>query len=113
MLKRPHVREYMQEMHEKVLPYVAFYLTSSTLLSCVCVSRGSQTDYNLITVGETPFTHDASPFARYVLPRTKELNTMFNFEHINIDSPDYSPLIRKAWTLPEFKEIIKRWQQYK
>src|SRR5438128_901393 len=90
------------------LPYLL-----NSVLSCVCVSRGSLTDYDLITVGETPFTHDASALAQYVLPKNKELNMVFNFEHMDIDSPDYSPLVRKAWTLPEFKDIIRRWQQYK
>lgn len=74
---------------------------------------GSLTDHDLITVGETPFTHDASVLAAYVLPQNKELNMVFNFELMDIDSPDHSPLVRKAWTLAELKDVVTRWQQYK
>ncbi|KAL4064774.1 glycoside hydrolase family 13 protein [Scleroderma yunnanense] len=86
----PRVHEYIKEMHAKVLSH-----------------------YDLITVGETPFTHDASALAEYVLPQNKELNMVFNFALMDIDSPDYSPLVRKAWTLAELKDVVRRWQQYK
>jgi len=82
------------------------------LLNAVC-HVGSLTDHDLITVGETPFTHDASVLAAYVLPQNKELNMVFNFEMMDIDSPDHSPLVRKAWTLAELKDVVARWQQYK
>lgn len=67
----------------------------------------------MITVGETPFTHDASALAQYVLPRNKELNMVFNFELMDLDSPAESPLVKKAWRLSELKAVVKRWQTYK
>ena len=70
-------------------------------------------DHALMTVGETPFTHDASALAEYVLPRNKELNMVFNFELMDLDSPAESPLVRKAWRLAELKAVIGRWQTYK
>ncbi|KAG6332404.1 hypothetical protein ID866_6683 [Astraeus odoratus] len=86
----PRVHEYIKQMHAEVLSH-----------------------HDLITVGETPFTHDASQLAAYVLPQNKELNMVFHFELMDIDSPDYSPLVQKAWTLTEFRDVIRRWQQYK
>lgn len=86
----PRVHEYIKQMHAEVL-----------------------SKYDLITVGETPFTHDATQLAAYVLPKNKELNMVFNFDLMDLDSPDYSPLVRKAWTLAEFRDVIRRWQQFK
>lgn len=70
-----------------------------------------------MTVGETPFTHEASQLASYVLPKNQELDMVFQFEVMEIDSPLQGgqdvPLKRKQWTLPQLKEIITRWQNYK
>lgn len=42
---------------------------------------------------------------------------VFHFELMDIDSPmegpQRVPLIKKDWTLKEFREIIVRWQLYK
>ena len=70
-------------------------------------------DHDLITVGETPFTHDASALAAYVLPQNKELNMVFHFELMDLDSPAESPLVKKAWRLAELKAVVGRWQTYK
>ncbi|KAF8797493.1 glycoside hydrolase family 13 protein [Phlegmacium glaucopus] len=90
----PRVHEFIKEMHTKVL---------------------SKKD--LITVGETPFTHVASELAAYVLPSNEELNMVFQFEFMDLDSPkegqDISPLIFKEWKLSELKDVIGRWQTYK
>ena len=69
-------------------------------------------DHDLITVGETPFTHDASELAAYVLPRNRELNMVFHFELMDIDSPPEFPLLKKPWTLAELKAVIGRWQRF-
>ncbi|KAF8551259.1 glycoside hydrolase family 13 protein [Imleria badia] len=86
----PHVHEYIQQMHREVL-----------------------SQHDLITVGETPFTHDASGLAAYVLPQNKELNMVFNFELMDLDSSEESPLVKKAWRLSDLKAIVGRWQTYK
>ncbi|KAG2134183.1 glycoside hydrolase family 13 protein [Suillus bovinus] len=85
----PQVHKYIKQMHAEVL---------------------SQND--LITVGETPFTHEASELAAYVLPQNRELNMVFHFELMDIDSPPESPLLRKPWTLSELKAIVSRWQRF-
>jgi len=70
-----------------------------------------------MTVGETPFTHDASALAAYVLPANKELDMVFHFELMDVDSlmegSQLVPLIKKSWKLEELREIIVRWQLYK
>ncbi|KXN81390.1 Oligo-1,6-glucosidase [Leucoagaricus sp. SymC.cos] len=90
----PRAHEFIKEMNQKVL-----------------------SKYDIMTVGETPFTHDATQLAAYVLPANKELNTVFQFELMDIDSPlegsDRVPLIKKEWKLAELREIIVRWQLYK
>ncbi|KAF9482985.1 glycoside hydrolase family 13 protein [Pholiota conissans] len=89
----PRVHEYIREMHSKVL-----------------------SKHDLITVGETPFTYDAEPLADYVLPANKELNMVFHFEIMDLDSPkgghDYDALRFKPWALDDLKGIISRWQTF-
>ncbi|KAJ7034466.1 glycoside hydrolase family 13 protein [Mycena alexandri] len=88
----PHVHEYLQEMNLTVL-----------------------SQHDLITVGETPFTHSASELAKYVLPANKELNMVFHFELADLDSPSlpkHEPFIRRPWKVSEFKEIVTRWQRF-
>ena len=71
-----------------------------------------------MTVGETPFTHDASELAAYVLPSNKELQMVFQFELTQIDAfrdpnGDLEILMHRPWKLPEFKAIVEKWQLYK
>jgi hypothetical protein len=108
------VHEYIKEMHTEVLSRTSkvYLILSSPFTAPTCTSTCSP-DHDLITVGETPFTHDASELAAYVLPQNKELNMVFHFELMDLDSPDYSPLVKKAWKLAELKDVVRRWQQYK
>lgn len=85
----PQVHKYIKQMHTEVLSH-----------------------HDLITVGETPFTHEASELAAYVLPQNRELNMVFHFELMDIDSPSESPLLRKPWALAELKAIVGRWQRF-
>lgn len=88
----------------------AMHVAKRLHIVCGCVVT---TDHDLITVGETPFTHDASVLAAYVLPQNKELNMVFHFELMDLDSPPESPLVKKAWRLAELKALVRRWQTYK
>ncbi|TKA43122.1 hypothetical protein B0A54_06070 [Friedmanniomyces endolithicus] len=83
----PRVHEFLQEMNREVLSMYP----------------------NLITVGETPFTHhDFDVLVPYVLPENKELQTIFQFEQQEVDG--YPQLVPKDYQLSEFKEITSRWQ---
>ncbi|KAF7345695.1 Glycoside hydrolase family 13 protein [Mycena venus] len=89
----PRVHEFLKEMFSKVL-----------------------SQYDLITVGETPLTHSVAELARYVLPANKELNMIFHFELVDLDSPrttQPTPFIHRPWKLSELTEIVNRWQTFK
>lgn len=111
VLHSPRVHEYVKEMNHEVL--------SSELL---CLSEQSSTDNllpieydKIITVGEAPFTHDMQALAKYVLPDNHELNMVFQFELMDVDSSGKTrdnPLQPREWKLTELKEIINRWQTY-
>ena len=51
------------------------------------------------------------------LPKNKELNMVFQFELMDIDSAvegeDMVPLINKPWKLSDLKDIVRRWQTFK
>lgn len=76
------------------------------------------TEKELITVGETPLTHEQAQIAAYVLPENKELNMVFNFELMDLDSPTQGegllePIRHSEWKLSELRDIVNRWQVYK
>ncbi|EJT98285.1 alpha amylase [Dacryopinax primogenitus] len=83
----PRVHEFLQEMHREVL-----------------------SKYDLITVGETPFTHDVKTLAEYVLPKNKELQMVFTFELHDIDGTPRIPLKPRKFHLSSFKSIIHKYQ---
>ncbi len=81
----PRVHEYLQEMHENVLAH-----------------------YDIMTVGETPNV-TVEEAKKYAGETTKELNMIFQFEHV-----EYGGEIGK-WTdkkiaLPKLKQILSKWQ---
>ncbi|EPQ51633.1 glycoside hydrolase family 13 protein [Gloeophyllum trabeum ATCC 11539] len=90
----PRVHEYIREMNGRVL------------------SR-----HDLITVGETPFTQNAQDLLPYVLPSRHELNMVFQFELMSIDSyvdpfGTDVPLVPKQWKLKDLKDVVTRWQTF-
>lgn len=105
----PRVHEYIKEMNQKVL--------SRRLSSGSPTASGTHrinTDYDIFTVGEAPFSHSADDLAKYVLPQNKELKTIFNFELMDIDSFDsLEPLIPKPWKLSDMKNVVEKWQTFK
>lgn len=77
-------------------------------------------DYDIMTVGETPYTHKAEDIAAYVLPASKELNMVFHNQIMNLDdgwvdgrAETASILIHREWRLSELKNVVDKWQQYK
>jgi len=82
----PRIHEFLQEMHREVL-----------------------SKHEVITVGETPFTHhDMDVLVPYVLPENKELQMIFQFEQQEVDG--YPQLVPADYKLSEFKAVTSRWQ---
>ena len=81
----PHVHRYLKEMNERVL-----------------------SKYDLLTVGETPnVTFEEAK--KYAGEDERELNMVFQFEHVEIGNQD-NKWNRNPVPLLEFKEIIGKWQ---
>ncbi|MCF0145281.1 MAG: alpha-glucosidase [Eubacterium sp.] len=82
----PHVHEYIQEMNRKVL------------------SR-----YDLITVGECggATAEDALDYAR---ADGKELNMIFQFEHVRLDDGEDIKWAHRKIDLTELKQVMSKWQ---
>ncbi|KAJ3295732.1 hypothetical protein HK104_002371 [Borealophlyctis nickersoniae] len=83
----PNVHRYLREMNERVL------------------SR-----YDIMTVGEMPGAVDPQEALKYVASDRKELNMVFHFEIMDIDSLPGEKWIHKPWTLTELKRIVAKWQ---
>lgn len=75
--------------------------------------------YDIMTVGETPFTHSAEDIAAYVLPQNRELNMVFQFELMDLDLGGASDnvdslcvLMWRPWRLSELKRVVTKWQTH-
>lgn len=82
----PHVHEYIQEMRQKVL------------------NRA-----DLITVGECSGV-TLEEAKKYANAQGTELNMVFQFEHMGVDSAKGTKWTDKRIYLPDLKEVLSRWQ---
>lgn len=80
------VHEFLQEMNREVL-----------------------SKYDLITVGETANV-TIEHAKRYAGFDTNELNMVFQFEHMGVDSDEHGKWTMKPMHLPDLKEIMSKWQ---
>ncbi len=82
----PRIHEFLKEMNRKTL-----------------------SDYDIMTVGECP---DVSPETalKYVAPEEKELNMLFQFEHMSVDYINGSKWDMIPFDLVKFKSVISKWQ---
>jgi len=80
------VHEFLQEMNREVL-----------------------SKYDLITVGETAnvTVEEAKKYAGF---DTNELNMVFQFEHMDVDSDEHGKWTLKKMYLPDLKAILSKWQ---
>jgi oligo-1,6-glucosidase len=83
----PRVHEYLQEMNREVL-----------------------SKYDMMTVGECPgaSTEDA---AKYANAEGTELNMIFTFEHMDLDSGPGGKWDVKPWKLADLKSVMTKWQK--
>lgn len=82
----PHVHEYLQEMNREVL-----------------------SKYDLITVGECSGV-TIEEAKKYAASSGKELNMVFQFEHMGLDSGESFKWNLKKIRLTELKKIMSKWQ---
>lgn len=82
----PKIHEYLREMNEKVLSH-----------------------YDILTVGEMPgaSTKDA---VIYTNPENKEINMIFTFEHMDLDSGPTEKWDLRPLNLVDLKENLTKWQ---
>lgn len=83
----PRVHEFLQEMHREVL-----------------------SKYDVMTVGETPGVTPAEGIL-YTAPERKELNMVFQFEHVDLDSGAGGKWDIHPWTLADLKKTMTKWQK--
>lgn len=83
----PKVHDYLKEMNKKVL-----------------------SKYDVMTVGETPGVTPEEAIL-FVGEDRGELNMVFQFELMDVDSGPYGKWDVKPWKLSDFKRIITKWQK--
>ncbi|KAJ7487352.1 glycoside hydrolase family 13 protein [Mycena galericulata] len=89
---QPKVHEYIKELHHKVF-----------------------SQHDLIVLGETGWLDHAEEVLKYVLPKCKELNMVFQFELAYMDSPkggarEVSVFAHRPWRLSELKALVTKYQ---
>jgi oligo-1,6-glucosidase len=82
----PRIHEYLQEMNREVLSH-----------------------YDLITVGETPGVTPEQAIL-YTAEDRKELQMVFQFEHMELDSGPNVKWDLKPWRLHDLKVTMSKWQ---
>lgn len=82
----PKIHDYLQEMNEEVL-----------------------SKYDILTVGEMPGVTPEDAQA-YTNPSNKELNMVFTFEHMSLDSGPFEKWDLKSLDLVDLKENFEKWQ---
>ncbi|MCM3126048.1 MULTISPECIES: alpha-glucosidase [unclassified Mesobacillus] len=82
----PKIHEYLREMNEKVL-----------------------SNYDILTVGEMPGASTADAVI-YTYPDNKEINMIFTFEHMGLDSGPTEKWDLKPLNLVDLKENLTKWQ---
>lgn len=85
-LNGPQVHDFIREMHQEVLSH-----------------------YDVMTVGECPGT-TVDDALLYTDPNRRELNMLFQFEHVEVDFEVGDRFKKAPWSLVEWKEIIEKWQ---
>ncbi|WP_166241907.1 glycoside hydrolase family 13 protein [Paenibacillus turpanensis] len=83
----PHVHEYLQEMNREVL-----------------------SKYDMMTVGEMPGVTPEEA-CRYANLDGRELNMVFQFEHMDLDSGWGGKWDVKPWSLADLKQTMTKWQK--
>lgn len=83
----PRVHDYLQEMNREVL------------------SR-----YDIMTVGETPGV-TVEEAKKYAGENTEELNMVFQFEHMGLDSGENGKWSDKRFRLADLKRVMTKWQK--
>ncbi|PSK82234.1 oligo-1,6-glucosidase [Murinocardiopsis flavida] len=86
VLNGPRVHEYLREMHDMVL-----------------AGRGA------MTVGEMPGV-TVEQARDYTAPQRRELNMVFQFEHMEVDSGPGGKFDPVPFSLPSLKRSLARWQ---
>ncbi len=83
----PRVHEFLQEMNAEIL-----------------------SKYDIMTVGETPGV-DPALAELYVGENRNELNMVFQFEHMDVDSGPGGKWDIRPWKLTELRAILGKWQR--
>jgi oligo-1,6-glucosidase len=82
----PHVHEYLHEMNQKVL-----------------------SQYDIMTVGETPDV-TIQEALKYAGDKTGELNMVFQFEHMDLDTGEHGKWSNNRFQLCDLKQVLSKWQ---
>jgi oligo-1,6-glucosidase len=83
----PRVHEFLQEMNREVL-----------------------SKYDIMTVGETPGVTPKEGIL-YTDPSRHELNMVFQFEHVGLDSGPGGKWDIRPWSLADLKKTMTKWQK--
>ncbi|KAL4808234.1 glycoside hydrolase superfamily [Aspergillus unguis] len=86
-LNRPKCHEYLRELGQRVL-----------------------SNYDIMTVGETPHVDEPGMALQYVHPSREEFCMIFPWEHMDIDRVPGTMLGWRAFSLPDLKAIVDKWQ---
>ncbi|OBT88582.1 hypothetical protein VE02_03987 [Pseudogymnoascus sp. 03VT05] len=74
------------------------------------LNDATMANYDVMTVGETPYVSSTQLALDYVHPSRRELQMIFPWEHMDVDRVPNAILAWRAWKLRELKSILADWQ---
>ncbi|KAH8690571.1 oligo-1,6-glucosidase [Talaromyces proteolyticus] len=69
-------------------------------------------EYDAFSVGEMPFVRDLEEVIKAVQYDRRELQMIFQFEHVDIDHGKFDKFVEGQWKLPELKRMFGHWQKF-
>lgn len=82
----PKLHEYLQEMNQEIL-----------------------SNYDVVLIGETPHTTSLQA-QKYVDPDRKELNMLFQFDHMHVDYGEFGRYSDVSYKLSDLRSSMSEWQ---
>ncbi|EED13699.1 oligo-1,6-glucosidase [Talaromyces stipitatus ATCC 10500] len=69
-------------------------------------------EYDAFSVGEMPFASSIDDVLKAIRFDRKEINMIFDFEHVDIDHGKFDKFAEGDWKLTDLKRILNKWQTF-
>ncbi|KAJ9615132.1 hypothetical protein H2200_001206 [Cladophialophora chaetospira] len=91
-------------------PAYMYYANGPRMKDYLSEMSGIFAKYDVMTVGELPYTPDQEHVMAYIYARNKQLNMVFNFDTVDLGQTPGNRFLPRSFTKQDFKRTLFRWQ---